>query len=93
VTAGPWTAADRAEARVLAQAFVSGFYEHCTRCPHCAQGGPWCEHARAAFAAIEDWQQARSLLSRAQWLRARQDELEEEIAALRRAREREEQAA
>jgi hypothetical protein len=66
------------------------FHEHCTRCAHSARGGPWCPYAREAFAEVEDWRLRRERVSRASSLRARLDEIEEDLAALRRARKREE---
>jgi hypothetical protein len=70
-----WTDADRAELAVLIWELVTRVPEHKTRCARCqaekATGFP-CPAVTEAIEAVLDWRRGRQLLSRAEWLRARQ---------------------
>jgi hypothetical protein len=68
-----WTAADAAELDALAFEFTRAVFIHRERCDTCGAGGPWCHILRAAFDAVLEWRDSRRRLSRAAWLRARQD--------------------
>lgn len=48
------------------------FLEHADTCPLCSS----CSALRSAIDAVLEWQEARELLSRAEWLRAERDRLE-----------------
>jgi hypothetical protein len=63
---------------------VSGFWEHRPRCPAC-QTGPSCPFVRLAVGIVLDWHRRRDLLSRAEWLREKQADLEVELRLLRRS--------
>jgi hypothetical protein len=79
-----WTPADRAELELIAHRLVDGVFAHRTGCETCAAGDLPCPHVRAAIEAVVEWRDLRVLLSRAEWLRARQDELDQAAEAGRR---------
>jgi len=66
-----WTAADQAELDVLLWALVDGYQTHRQQCARCALEYPPCPHAQKAIQEVCDWHHMRSLLSKAQHLRAR----------------------
>jgi hypothetical protein len=75
-----WTPADEADL----DAFVRGVVEavtahHEAGCAVCAAGYPPCPVVRAAIDRVIEWRQVRIPLSRAAWLRARQDELDQAV--------------
>jgi hypothetical protein len=75
-----WTSADTAELDVLIYEFVRLVWEHRRESCAVCLAGSWCKTYRAetkrALDEILDWIQARSLRSRAEWLRAREPEAE-----------------
>lgn len=71
-----WTGADRAELDVYVRELVDDVYEHREACVVCYLGDP-CPFVRAAVERVVDWRDERMLRSRAAWLRARQDRLDE----------------
>ena len=70
-----WTPADAAELDVLVFEFVRVHEIHVAACETC-RGGPWCSRLRESFEAILDWKQARTLRSKATYLRLREFERE-----------------
>jgi len=72
-----WTEADDAELDVLVDELVNGIGEHRPQCASCAAGFPPCPHIRRAIEAVLEWRKARELRSRAEWLRAERDRIEE----------------
>jgi hypothetical protein len=73
-----WTPADQAELEVFAYKLVDGVYEHrAAGCEVCAAGYPPCPVVTEATERVVEWRERRIMLSRATWLRARQDELDQ----------------
>jgi hypothetical protein len=70
-----WSPADAAELTLLACAWVDAVYEHkAGRCSVCAEPGlELCRPVEEALEGIVAWRDRRALLSRAIYLRARQD--------------------
>jgi hypothetical protein len=68
-----WTAADRAEADVLAWELVGAIHDHRRECRMCAAGFPPCPNVGRAIEIAVDWVQGRALRSRAERLRSDQD--------------------
>jgi hypothetical protein len=64
-----WTDADQAELDVLIRAVVVDWFKHRATC----DAGP-CPHLQEAIREVCDWREARILLSRAEALRAMQNE-------------------
>jgi hypothetical protein len=79
-----WTASDRAELDALAHELVTSVFLHRESCAACAAGYPPCPAVRAAVERVLEWREARILLSRATWLRARQDRLDRAVMEARR---------
>ena len=79
-----WTAADAAELDVLIFEFVRVHEIHVPRCETCRQGGPWCPRLLASFEAVLEWKQARTLRSKADFLRAWEAEAQTEAAPAER---------
>jgi hypothetical protein len=69
-----WTEADAAELDVLLEEFVRVAFIHRGHCAICSAGGPWCEPLREALDALLEWRRGRELRSKAEWLRARQED-------------------
>jgi hypothetical protein len=65
-----WTPADQAELDVLLYALAADWFKHRPTC----NADP-CPHIQQAIAEVIDWRDARALLSRAQALRAAEDEV------------------
>lgn len=65
-----WTQADQAELDVLLWALCDGYQTHRQQCARCADEYPPCPHVGKAIQEIVDWRTARTLLSRAEHLRA-----------------------
>jgi hypothetical protein len=77
-----WSDADRAELDALAHELVAAVFEHREAgCEVCAAGFPLCPAVRAAIERVVEWREARILLSRAAWLVARQDRLDQAAEA------------
>ena len=73
-----WTDADRAEFDVHVHELVEYAFKHREAdCAACAAGYPPCPHVGAAIQNVVDWRDDRILRSRALWLRAQQDRLDE----------------
>ena len=71
-----WTEADQAELDALIWELVSRVPEHRARCSRCeaeARTGFPCLHVGEAIDAVLGWVDARRLLSRAQYLRRREE--------------------
>jgi hypothetical protein len=68
-----WTDADQAELNAILWEFVECARTHKRDCAACrtAMTG-WCVPLAEAWDAVEGWIARRQLLSRAEWLRARQ---------------------
>ena len=80
-----WTPADRAELDAFAYELVDAVHTHRdSGCELCAAGYPSCPVVRAAITRVVEWRDPRVLLSRAAWLRARQDRLDEAVSEARR---------
>ncbi len=75
-----WTPADVAELDVLVFEFVRVHELHVPACETCSSGGPWCRRLLASFEAILKWKQARTLRSKADFLRAWEGEAQTEAA-------------
>jgi hypothetical protein len=80
-----WTAADQAELDAVTWALLRGLSDHAERCSLCLERLD-CPSAQAAVDACVDWLTARQLLSRAEWLRERQLDLEAGRRILKRSR-------
>jgi hypothetical protein len=76
VTAPWWTEADAGELDLLIYEFVRRIADHRERCADCLAGDE-CEQylnaTRVGVEAVTDWQQARELRSKAEWLRRREE--------------------
>ena len=66
-----WTDADQAELDVIVNKLVEATLAH-RECARCRERPAWCPPMEAAFEAVLNWLRARRLLSRAEYLRARQ---------------------
>lgn len=66
-----WTAADEAELDAIIHQLVRAAWAH-QDCTRCLDLGTWCPPMRDAAEAAFEWRRARCLISRAEWLRARQ---------------------
>jgi hypothetical protein len=76
-----WTLADRAELDAIAHQLVDSVQSHRRAgCEVCAAGFPPCPKVQEAIAIAVEWRDARIVLSRAKWERARQDLFEFELA-------------
>lgn len=64
-----WTEADDAELDVLVDALIGAALVHSRLCKMCMGHSP-CKAMREAEAAVLEWQWARRLLSKAEFLRA-----------------------
>jgi hypothetical protein len=74
-----WTPADQAELDVLVHGLVTDYSEHRQRCRACQPDPPPgiphpCPHLQAAIREVCYWREARILRSRAEALRAEQEE-------------------
>lgn len=67
-----WTAADAAEFDVLVFQLVEAAWAH-RKCARCRDLGTWCPPMAEAAEAVLTWRRGRSLLSRAEHLRALQE--------------------
>jgi hypothetical protein len=76
-----WTAADEAELAAVVFALIRDHADHRKRCPACQVGGP-CLSVRQAIRAAVEWAHGRHLLSRAQWLREQEADVEAELRVL-----------
>jgi hypothetical protein len=77
-----WTPADRAELDAFTRLMVDAVYGHREAgCEVCAAGYPPCPVVREAIERVVEWRDRRALLSRAAWLRTRQDELDQAVLA------------
>jgi hypothetical protein len=77
-----WTPADCAELDAFTWALVDAVYAHREAgCELCTVGYPPCPVVGDAIERVIQWRQGRMLLSLAAWLRARQDERDEAVAA------------
>jgi hypothetical protein len=75
-----WTPADRADLDAFAHELVDAVHAHRgAGCELCAAGYPPCPVVREAIKRVVEWRQGRMLLSRATWLRARQDKRDEAV--------------
>jgi hypothetical protein len=73
-----WTPADEAELDAFAQVLVDSVYEHrAAGCEVCAAGYPPCPVMTDAIERVVEWRDRRIRLSRAAWLRAREEERDE----------------
>jgi hypothetical protein len=73
-----WTPADRAELDAFAYGLVDAVDAHkAAGCEVCAAGYPPCPFVTEAIGGVVEWRDLRVLLSRAAWLRAWQDELDQ----------------
>jgi hypothetical protein len=73
VTPAWWTDADEAELDVLVNAFVGAACAH-KACVRCRELNTWCPPMISAFEAVLEWRRSRQLRSRAEWLRARENQ-------------------
>jgi hypothetical protein len=79
-----WTPADRAELDAFAQRLVDAVHAHrAAGCEVCAAGYPPCPVVTKAVEQVVEWRDRRIMLSRAKWLRARQNELDEAVGGRR----------
>jgi hypothetical protein len=72
-----WTEADGAELDLVVHEMVDDVFEHRQGCETCAAGYPPCPWVRAAVERVIEWRDDRVLRSKAAWLRARQDRLDQ----------------
>jgi hypothetical protein len=73
-----WTPADRAELAAFTRGLVDAVFTHRKAdCEVCAAGYPPCPVITNAIERLVEWRDVRILLSRAAWLRARQDCLDD----------------
>jgi hypothetical protein len=79
-----WTPADRAELDAFAQQLVDAVHAHrAAGCEVCAAGYSPCPVVHEAIERVIEWRDRRIKLSRAAWLRARQDEQDEAVGGRR----------
>ena len=78
-----WSEADAAELNVIVFALTRGVFRHRERCAACAAAGSelFCKQVDRAIEEALDWRRFRWLLSRAEWLRALQNETDERDVA------------
>jgi hypothetical protein len=67
-----WTDADEAERDALVDALVRGLPAHAARCRACSERRH-CPHAQEALDLFMEWQRGRCLLSRATYLREKEN--------------------
>jgi hypothetical protein len=67
-----WTEADQAEFDVVTFEIVYGLPRHVALCPACHERR-YCRHASAALGFAVLWRERRELLSKAEYLRRREE--------------------